>query len=314
MNFLIFSILSLSLTRAILPYLSKTFIDNPNYRSSHKLPTPRGGGLVFSSLICFYCIIKIFLGDFNFLNLIPLISIPLCLVSLLDDYTNVSSLKRFSIQLATIAVIAIISPLLRSYNLNIMELVFIFIFVLISGTSIINFTNFMDGIDGLIAGCMCIIFITSAILISPLFWVLSGSILGFLILNWNPAKVFMGDIGSTFLGAVFVGIILSNSSLADAFGFLLLGTPFLADAFICIPRRWFSGQNIFEPHKSHLYQRLNQSGLPHSSVSSLYIIATAILSASLIFQGFAFTLVIALIEVIIGLLLDKNFAVQFDSL
>ena len=77
----------------------------------------------------------------------------------------------------------------------------------------------------------------------------------------------MGDVGSTFLGAVFAGLVLQASSLSDAFSYLLVATPLLADACLCVPRRMLAGQRVFKAHRLHLFQRLNQAGWPHSRVS-----------------------------------------------
>ena len=76
-------------------------------------------------------------------------------------------------------------------------------------------------------------------------WALVGSLLGFLLWNCSPAKVFMGDVGSTFLDAVFAGLVLQASSWPEAFGYLLVATPLLGDACICVPRRLLAGQRVF---------------------------------------------------------------------
>ena len=73
-----------------------------------------------------------------------------------------------------------------------------------------------------------------------------------------------GDVGSTFLGAVFAALLLQSSSWLEALGYLLVATPLLGDACLCVVRRLLTGQNVFEPHRLHLHQRLHQSGWPHS--------------------------------------------------
>ena len=113
-------------------------------------------------------------------------------------------------------------------------------------------------------------------------WALVGSLLGFLIWNWSPAKVFMGDVGSTFLGAVFAGLVLQASSWSEAFGYLLVATPLLADACLCVPRRLVAGQRVFQAHRlapvsapapgrlasrprlSHLHRRYSVAGRGHA--------------------------------------------------
>ena len=87
----------------------------------------------------------------------------------------------------------------------------LFILIIITGTAIINFVNFMDGIDGLVSGSLIIIFLIGSILINNYFLIVVGPLLGFLLWNWDPSKLFMGDVGSTFLGALLVGLLLTDS-------------------------------------------------------------------------------------------------------
>jgi UDP-N-acetylmuramyl pentapeptide phosphotransferase/UDP-N-acetylglucosamine-1-phosphate transferase len=82
----------------------------------------------------------------------------------------------------------------------------------------------MDGLDGLVAGCLAVTIAALATALAapwPL-WALVGALLGFLLWNWSPAKVFMGDVGSTFLGAVFAGLVLQAPTWPEALGLLLL--------------------------------------------------------------------------------------------
>jgi UDP-N-acetylmuramyl pentapeptide phosphotransferase/UDP-N-acetylglucosamine-1-phosphate transferase len=144
-------------------------------------------------------------------------------------------------------------------------------------TAIINFFNFMDGLDGLVASCAAVLMLASGQ------WVLAGALLGFLLWNWSPARVFMGDVGSTYLGAIFAGLVLQRPEPLQSLLFLLVATPLLADAFICVLRRWHAGQQIFQPHRLHLYQRLHSAGWPHASVSFLYLLQTSLLAVGFFF-------------------------------
>ncbi|MCP9880262.1 glycosyl transferase, partial [Cyanobium sp. A1C-AMD] len=176
-----------------------------------------------------------------------------------------------------------------------------------------NFTNFMDGLDGLVAGCMAVALAAVALRLAapwPI-WALVGALLGFLIWNWSPAKVFMGDVGSTFLGAVFVGLALQAPSWPGALGLLLVATPLLGDAFLCVPRRLLAGQRVFQAHRLHLFQRLHQAGWPHARVSSLYIGATAVLALALLWGGLPWLITLAFFELLLGVWLDQRVAVPF---
>ena len=143
-------------------------------------------------------------------------------------------------------------------------------------------------------------------------WALVGSLLGFLLWNWSPAKVFMGDVGSTFLGAVFAGLVLQAPSWPQALGLLLVATPLLGDACLCVPRRLLAGQRVFQAHRLHLYERLHQAGFPHARVSSLYIAATALLAAALLLGGWPWVVGLSAAELLTGLWLDQRVAVPFS--
>ena len=171
----------------------------------------------------------------------------------------------------------------------------------------------MDGIDGLVGGCMVVAISFSLSLAAPWsIWTLVGSLLGFLFWNWSPSKVFMGDVGSTFLGAMFAGLVLQASSWTEAFGYLLVATPLLADACLCVTRRLLAGQRVFQAHRLHLFQRLYQAGWPHARVSLAYILATALLALAMLAGGWSWAFCLAVAELFLGFWLDKRFAVPFS--
>ena len=171
----------------------------------------------------------------------------------------------------------------------------------------------MDGLDGLLGGVMIIVFSYCAIINFPELWYLVASLVGFIILNWSPARVFMGDSGSTFLGALYVGIILQADNLYQSLELILISTPLLADAFSCVIRRFSRNQNIFLPHKEHLYQRLNQAGWSHTNVSKLYLFATVALVIVSYFGNLKMLTLMVFLEILIGIYLDKKIAVSFLS-
>ncbi len=131
------------------------------------------------------------------------------------------------------------------------------------------------------------------------------------VMNWSPAKVFMGDVGSTFLGAVFAAFVLQASSWSGAFALLLVATPVLGDACLCVPRRLMAGQRVFQAHRLHLFQRLHQVGWSHARVSSLYIAATALLAIAYLWGGLPWVITFAVLELLIGIWLDQQVAVPF---
>ena len=79
----------------------------------------------------------------------------------------------------------------------------------------------MDGIDGILAGCMIIVMGTASIIFSPIIFIIVASLIGFIYWNWQPAKIFMGDIGSTYLGAMLLGYILSGDNIMKIISMLI---------------------------------------------------------------------------------------------
>ena len=302
------------LLAALIPQLRSRLLDQPNARSSHSQPTPRGGGVAFVLVSCVASVLAWLISASSAseplpLVAAPLLALPLAVVGFLDDRYNLPASWRYGVQLATALVVILLSPLV-ALSVGLLPLVALLV---IAVTAVINFTNFMDGLDGLVAGCMVVAMTSAAIqLAAPLpFWALVGALMGFLLWNWSPAKVFMGDVGSTFLGAVFALLVLQSFTWSEALGLLLVATPLLGDACLCVPRRLMAGQRVFQAHRLHLFQRLQQAGWPHARVSSLYIGATAALAIALLWGGPAWVITIAAIELLFGIWLDQKVAVPF---
>jgi Fuc2NAc and GlcNAc transferase len=303
------------LLRALLPNLRRRLLDQPNARSSHSQPMPRGGGVAFVLVAAAASAIGWFGAPFSAqpglvggqlaMVALPLVALALAVVGFLDDRHNLPASLRYGVQLATALLLILLSPLLLPW--------LALPLLLIAVTAVINFTNFMDGLDGLVAGCMAVaIGALAIVLAAPLpVWALVGSLLGFLLWNWSPAQVFMGDVGSTFLGAVFAGLVLQAPSWPEALGLLLVATPLLGDACLCVPRRLLAGQRVFQAHRLHLFQRLHQAGWPHARVSSLYIVATAVLAVALLAGGWPWVTALAVVELLVGVWLDQRVAVPF---
>ncbi|MGL6132808.1 MAG: glycosyl transferase, partial [Prochlorococcaceae cyanobacterium] len=134
---------------------------------------------------------------------------------------------------------------------------------------------------------------------------------GFLPWNWSPARVFMGDAGSTFLGAVFAGALLHTSGWRQALALLLVATPLLADSGLCLLRRLRARQPLWQAHRLHLYQRLQQAGWGHARVAGTYTAATAVLALAQRAGGWPWLLPLAAAVVLIGVGLDRRVAVPF---
>jgi len=226
-------------------------------------------------------------------------------VGLLDDRFSLPSSWRYVVQIVTAFLILCLSPIPLPWLLLPL--------VIIAVTAVINFTNFMDGLDGLVAGCMAVAIATLAIALDAPWslWALVGALLGFMVWNWSPAKVFMGDVGSTFLGAVFAGLVLQAPTWPVALGLTLVASPILGDAGFCVLRRLGAGHSVFQAHRLHLFQRLQRAGWSHARVSGLYIAATALLALALLAGGLLWLISLAIIEFSFGVWLDRNVAVPF---
>ena len=283
------------LLKKVIPYLA---LDIPNNRSLHNSPIYRGGGLVF----IFVAFLTIpFTKFYSLFFLIPLITI-----SYLDDLFTTTPKIRFSIQLLTVFFI-----LYYCLNLPINNITF-YIMFLVGGTAIINFTNFMDGIDGLVAANMIIAFLHLSLFNqSTNLYPTLGGLIAFLSFNKSPAKVFMGDVGSTFLGAIFFMEIIKLTDYRASFLSLCALFPIYLDAFICLLARFYNKENVFLSHKKHLYQRLVAYGFSHNKVTILYSLCSALICLSCYSNNLSIILITMSFVLLVGILLNKFFAIPF---
>ena len=284
--------------------LRKDLLDIPNDRSSHTRPTPRGGGLVIV-IVSFaaYILAAIWWGTgiaWGFVIGGALVAF----ISWLDDLYSLTFVWRFLVHCIAAGVVVFnigyfsaLAPLDSSFTLDLgivgVALTALWI------VWVINAYNFMDGIDG-IAGLQAVIAFSGWSAVgwlvgSPaiaLFSAVSVSAsLGFLIHNWAPAKIFMGDVGSAFLGftlAVLPLLIASAapSSLPDmpilAVAFIW---PFVFDTLLTFFRRLVRGEKVWNAHREHLYQRMVIGGASHEKVSKIYgALASIVIIAA--FAGF----------------------------
>jgi UDP-N-acetylmuramyl pentapeptide phosphotransferase/UDP-N-acetylglucosamine-1-phosphate transferase len=251
--------------------------DVPNYRSSHRVPTPRGGGIALVASV-------FALGAYAFVQtrqfpattfaLLAAAVVTLTLIGWLDDRKTIRVALRLSIHLLCGLAIALlvneIAPL--PGWINVLWLAWWAFWSVAS----INIVNFIDGIDGMIA-CQGIVYGLFLFSLMPFGsfgssygLILSGACLGFLIWNWPPAKMFLGDVGSGPLGLFFVvGGALALQSTKSALVFLPL-FPIFLDALLTILVRFRRGEDLTDPHRMHLYQRLANGGAGHAPVTLAY--------------------------------------------
>lgn len=257
-------------------------LDLPNERSSHTRPTPRGGGLgiVVVTLVGAALLAGQQPSLWGYIIAAGLIAA----VSWVDDVRSLSNRVRFGTHLLGAVLVVITGGWIEQMHFPLVGIISLgwfglplTLFWLVGMT---NIYNFMDGIDG-IAGSQAIVagagysFLGWLVNNEVLTWlglVVAAASLGFLLHNWSPAKIFMGDVGSAFLGFTFgwLGIIATRTDATLAVPMVLLLWAFLFDAGFTLIRRLQRRENIFAAHRTHLYQRMVIAGHPHARVTLLY--------------------------------------------
>lgn len=265
-------------------------IDVPNARSSHDKPTPRGGGIGILLGISFALILGYVLN----LKMPPWqLWVGLGLVAVAGLYDDAKGGSHVLVRLAAhigAASLIILTlgklerfplPVPLDFPLHGFGYVVSFIWFI----SVINFFNFMDGIDG-IAGLQTIV-VGLALALSAAgntAWLgaaLVGASLGFLFFNWNPAKIFLGDVGSYSLGFLIASAPYLDRQAAVSPLLMLVALSiwfFLADGSLTLVRRALLRERVWEAHRDHLYQRLVQSGMNHAQVAGIIGIASLVVS------------------------------------
>lgn len=261
--------------------VARGVLDIPNARSSHARPVPRGGGLVIVVLVS-AAMLLLGRADWGGQRLIlpAVLAAGIAAISFLDDLKGVPIMIRLFAQIGSALAIL---WWIRTHEMPLIPLVeslllggFLLVLWVVGFT---NAFNFMDGIDGIAA--------TQA-LIAALWWMLAsaamgganlwlsavvvGSCVGFLAHNWPPAGVFMGDVGSAFLGFTIasMSVIDQNNIPNLSLCIALCVWPFIADTTGTLVMRIFRREPFLKAHSSHVYQRLVQSGFGHQSVTLLY--------------------------------------------
>ncbi|EKD55047.1 MAG: hypothetical protein ACD_60C00028G0044 [uncultured bacterium] len=262
--------------------LRKAILDIPNERSSHRIPTPRGGGIaiVLSFLISLTGLYLAGWIDANFTVALIGGGLIIAITGYCDDIYSLKARSRILLHiLAAMWALYWLGgfPVL---DIGIEKITLPHMGYLLALITIIwctNFYNFMDGIDGLAGSEGIFVALASGIALSLMgafhlsivMYLLTASILGFTVWNWPPAKIFLGDVGSGFLGFVFAVIALhtANQQLLSVFFWLTLSGIFLWDATFTLLYRALRGKRWYEAHREHAYQHLIALGANHKQVT-----------------------------------------------
>lgn len=276
--------LSAALTGVVLRLaLRHGLLDLPNERSSHIVPTPRGGGMAIVIASAMGLILLSAFGAVEHSLLVPLLGggIAVAVVGFLDDRHRLSASVRLLVHAAAAVSALIVLGGLPPIQLGESVLRFGWGGVVIATLGIIwvlNLFNFMDGIDG-IAAAEAVFVVGAGVLVSGLSAadgsasngaiVFGAACLGFLPWNWAPAKIFMGDVGSGYLGYVIA--VLAIASARDQptalLSWLILGGVFFCDATVTLMRRLVRGERVSQAHRSHAYQWLARRWHSHRRVT-----------------------------------------------
>ena len=255
-------------------------LDRPNERSSHEVPTPRGGGIAVMAVVMALLAI---MSIAAFLGLAPpavppiwlAAALVLAVISFRDDVRPLPAGLRLGAQV--VAAVAALPPVLAvgPVTQGLLPVWADAGFAVLTWVAFINFFNFMDGIDG-ITGVETASIATGAIglgLATGIWaWlgpgaVLFGAAIGFLAWNWHPARIFLGDVGSVPLGFLLGGLLLLMAAAGFWASALLLPAYYLADAGLTLIRRLLRGERIWQAHRSHFYQQAARRRGNHAVVS-----------------------------------------------
>lgn len=276
-------------TRVLIKVLLKhQIVDTPNDRSMHQGRVPRGGGIVIVvCLLLALIVVGLVSQRYQVFGTLVILVLAWAMLSGWDDRYDLSPRKRMLFQLIFAYVGIAALGYVSTIQLNASSAVWIASFgafaTFISIIGLANLYNFMDGMDGLAAAQTIIASLT----LSFWFWqagdpqlglvclVLGAASYGFLLHNWQPAKVFMGDVGSVTIGAFFaLMIVFANTRYQiPVLSFVLLFAVFVFDTSVTMVRRIIRREKIWLPHRTHFYQRLALAGVDHSRV----VIAATIL-------------------------------------
>jgi len=283
--------------------MAQDLLDIPNNRSSHTVPTPRGGGLAIVIVLLLSGVVTLFLpqAPIDVLVCLLLATLAFSLLGWQDDKHDLPASVRFLIQLL-IAVFAsgwLLWAAVPGYSTS-----FALLALLLLSTLWIawmaNLYNFMDGIDGISAVESLILgattsywFAISGVASMAIICIaVAGASVGFMRWNWSPAKIFMGDVGSLALGAFFAIIAIIGTTRLDIplLAFLILYAVYLADSGVTLLHRIIKKEKWWQAHRSHFYQRAVQSGFSHAQVS------LSVMALNIIFAVLASLLIMGIIN------------------
>ena len=258
--------------------LHREVLDHPGERSSHSTPTPRGGGaglLAAWLLLIVPSLVRGWPGSWPLLASFAGV-LAVAAIGWIDDHGGLAVRLRLAAHAAaaaTLLPLVLLPDAVPGWPVPLVVAWWIF-----CGIAAANVVNFIDGIDGIIGLTALVFGVFAAVAGVPggaasgSGLALAGAAAGFLVWNWSPARIFLGDVGSGAIGFVFVvvGILLMRETGRGIIMTFLPLWPIVLDASDTLIRRWRNGEPLTQAHRSHLYQRLANGGWGHARVSLLY--------------------------------------------
>ncbi|HUQ19472.1 MAG TPA: glycosyltransferase family 4 protein [Gemmatimonadaceae bacterium] len=288
------AILSWLLASRVRLYALDRLLDIPNERSSHSSPTPRGGGLAIAVTTIGGIILAAMWKWISWDLGIALAGggTMIAAVGWIDDHRDLPALTRFAVQFVSAGWAMFWLGGLKSLSVGFAQLPLGLVGTILGIIGIvwaINLYNFVDGIDGLAAGEAISTGVIGGLLLiktgntglAMVALLIAAANAGFLPLNWAPAKLFMGDVGSGLLGYLFAVLAVASENVHGVpllLWVLLLGA-FVFDATVTLCRRIAHGERWYHAHHSHAYQRMVQAGKSHATVSSMILAINMVLAA-----------------------------------
>jgi UDP-N-acetylmuramyl pentapeptide phosphotransferase/UDP-N-acetylglucosamine-1-phosphate transferase len=291
-SFLLPLIAAIAGTRLVLAWLrEKQILDHPNERSSHSRPTPRGGGLAITPVILLAWLAlsgaTTAAADSGRVGMAVAGAIVLLILSWLDDKGGLPARLRLGIHVVTVMAGLAIWPSDQLFCQGWLPLWADRLVALAAWVWFVNLFNFMDGIDGISGvetasigcGLAGLALLNGDIFGASLSLVMIGVALGFLVWNWHPAKIFLGDCGSVPIGYLLGWLLLSAAGRGHWAAALILPAYYLADATLTLGRRALRGEPLLTAHRQHFYQQAILGGASHAHVAGLILAANMVLVA-----------------------------------
>lgn len=271
--------------------LRARMVDSPNHRTSHQGEVPRGGGLSIIVVMLLSLPAIAYLYPDRSILVIMVVTVALGALGWVDDKQGLGPFVKIAAQFL-VAIFAVVSiGELDGISIAGYSLGWGYLAVPLSVLWMVwmtNAYNFMDGIDGIAASHTGVVACVMGVWFAAdqngamaLFcYVIMASALGFLVWNWAPARIFMGDVGSITLGGVFAVLaIVGNSKHGIPLtAYIVLFGVFLFDTIVTLVRRLLAGKIVWKPHREHFYQRATRLGLSHAQVTVAVSITTIVLA------------------------------------